>query len=640
MKLRVQRVLSMLCALAMVFSCCALTAFAEEAEKESRVILVEWDDQDNYEGLRPGSVTMSIEGQSVTLNEDGNWTGEALAAGYGWTVEDLSALGYSARTRGTDVTVVTYTHVPKTTFLNASVAWADGEDAAKLRPESVRVNLLADGVPCRAPATASAGNGWSVSWTDLPVNRAGTTTPIAYSIALADPLEGYNSSASGAVITNTLKTGSLRLQVNLSDIPEGMNPDGLTLTVTGPDPSMPRTVTYGMLGGSGAVELGNVIPGAYVVQDVNSDSLAGGLAELYILDPAKTQVGDAVYAEDGKTATLNVSFAWKLAEAEEENTDPMADVGSLSFEIIGPDSRLPMTVTYAQFTNGKYELPDLVPGDYAVIERNPEGLVDSYFLTSESVTGMTVTVGRDGATAVLLNQYVPLPTPSPDDEVIDIPVTKIWNDDNNKDGNRPASITVHLYANGVLNESRTVSEADGWAVTFTEKPRYSDDGEEIVYTVAEDPVEWYTSEVNGTFITNTYTPEVTSVSVTKIWDDNDDAQEMRPASIAVTLRPTGEIYVLNYANGWSLTLNDLPTRINGEAVTYSWSEQESVGYVNTDTLISGSATTFVNRAPEIPEIPENQPKPTVPGGNWVIFEEYETALGGETLINHVGDCFD
>ena len=89
-----------------------------------------------------------------------------------------------------------------------------------------------------------------------------------------------------------------------------------------------------------------------------------------------------------------------------------------------------------------------------------------------------------------------------------------------------------------------------------------------------------------------------------------------------------------------MSLNDLPTRINGEPVTYSWSEQEAVGYVNTDTLVSGSATTFVNRAPEIPEIPENQPKPTVPGGAWVIFEEYETALGGEILINHVGDCFD
>ena len=29
-----------------------------------------------------------------------------------------------------------------------------------------------------------------------------------------------------------------------------------------------------------------------------------------------------------------------------------------------------------------------------------------------------------------------------------------------------------------------------------------------------------------------------------------------------------------------------------------------------------------------------------PGGDFAIFEEYQTALGVETIINHVGDCFD
>ena len=30
----------------------------------------------------------------------------------------------------------------------------------------------------------------------------------------------------------------------------------------------------------------------------------------------------------------------------------------------------------------------------------------------------------------------------------------------------------------------------------------------------------------------------------------------------------------------------------------------------------------------------------LPGGDFAIFEEYQTALGVETIINHVGDCFD
>ena len=55
----------------------------------------------------------------------------------------------------------------------------------------------------------------------------------------------------------------------------------------------------------------------------------------------------------------------------------------------------------------------------------------------------------------------------------------------------------------------------------------------------------------------------------------------------------------------------------------------------------GSATVFTNRIARIPQVPEDQPPPDVPRGTgWVIFGEYDTALGGNILINHVGDCFD
>ena len=36
---------------------------------------------------------------------------------------------------------------------------------------------------------------------------------------------------------------------------------------------------------------------------------------------------------------------------------------------------------------------------------------------------------------------------------------KIWNDNNNKDGNRPGSVTVRLYANGVEDDSAVLSAA-------------------------------------------------------------------------------------------------------------------------------------------------------------------------------------
>ena len=637
MKMRLKRILSILCILALFTGCLALAAFADE-EKVTRVIVVQWADEDNYEGKRPESVTMTIgDGESsVVLNEDNGWTGAAEAADSNWAIEDLSGLGYTASTSGTDVKVVTYTLPPvEKTFLNASVVWDDGNNAAGLRPDSVRVNLLADGKLFRAPETAKESNEWTVSWKNLPRTREKSTEQIVYSIEQADLSDAYETKVEGAVITNKLKTGKLTLQASLSGVPEGADVSSLRLTVSGPNPGMPVTLTYAQLTG-GTYDFGDVVPGAYVLQENNADSLVEG----YVMDPAGSKVGDAVYVKAGESKTLSFSYAWKEPEEEEENADPMAEVNGLTFEIIGPDSRLPITVTYADFTNGRYELNDLVPGEYAVIERNPEGLVRAYSLTSDSVTGMALTVGKDGATAALLNRYVPAPTPTPDAEVIDIPVAKIWNDNNDKDGNRPDSVTVHLYANGVLNETRVITAADGWTATFTEKPRYDENGEEIVYTVNEDPVEWYVTGIDGWFITNTYKPEVTSASVQKVWDDQNNARKIRPTSIAVTLLPTGEVFVLNEANGWSLVKNDLPTRINGEPVTYSWAEQETVGYVLTGTSVQGSATVFTNRAPEVPHVPPTEPQPKVPGNEWVIFEEYDTALGGELLINHVGDCFD
>ena len=96
----------------------------------------------------------------------------------------------------------------------------------------------------------------------------------------------------------------------------------------------------------------------------------------------------------------------------------------------------------------------------------------------------------------------------------------------------------------------------------------------------------------------------------------------------------------NEANGWSLVKNDLPTRINGEAVTYSWREQEAVGYTLDSMTTNGIATIFTNRIVNVPKVPANQPQPKTPGDTWFVFEEYDTALGIPILINHVGDCFD
>jgi hypothetical protein len=39
------------------------------------------------------------------------------------------------------------------------------------------------------------------------------------------------------------------------------------------------------------------------------------------------------------------------------------------------------------------------------------------------------------------------------------------------------------------------------------------------------------------------------------------------------------------------------------------------------------------------DVPKTLPQPKRPSA-WITIDDYRTALGGDVLINHVGDCFD
>ena len=162
----------------------------------------------------------------------------------------------------------------------------------------------------------------------------------------------------------------------------------------------------------------------------------------------------------------------------------------------------------------------------------------------------------------------------------------------------------------------------------------------IEYTITEDPVDWYEAEIHGFNIRNNYKPVLTSVTVRKLWNDNNDAKKLRPTSIAMTLS-NGMSVVLSAQNHWTATIDNLPTRVNGQPVTYTWTEQQVLNYNLTDMVTENNVTTFTNTIWTRPEPPTTGGrKPKTPGETVEVFEEYETPLGVEVMINHVGDCFD
>ena len=98
--------------------------------------------------------------------------------------------------------------------------------------------------------------------------------------------------------------------------------------------------------------------------------------------------------------------------------------------------------------------------------------------------------------------------------------------------------------------------------------------------------------------------------------------------------------ILDEKNGWMATITELPTRLNGKPATYTWTEQKVIGYEIESVVTEGPVTTFTNGLWQRPDEPSEGKKPKTPGTTIVTFEEYDTPLGLEAIINHVGDCFD
>ncbi|PAV27670.1 hypothetical protein CIL05_20680, partial [Virgibacillus profundi] len=167
----------------------------------------------------------------------------------------------------------------------------------------------------------------------------------------------------------------------------------------------------------------------------------------------------------------------------------------------------------------------------------------------------------------ITNSYTP--------EVVDISGIKTWDDADNQDGVRPASITVNLLANGAPVASTEVTADGNWKYIFEDLPKY-EAGEGIVYTVTEDTVEHYSQSIDGFNITNSYTPEVTVVTVTKNWDDANNQDGIRPASIEVQLtangEPVGGPIELSGETGWTYSWENLPLNEQGAPIVYSVDE--------------------------------------------------------------------
>ena len=567
-----------------------------------------WDDQDNVEGLRPESIEFQLykngkaEGKPVALSAGSDWkvtfsnlpdkdsNGNLIS----YTVKEVKVPTYYTVDKEEAQFVdgkatITNKRTPETTEVTVKKVWDDAKNQDGLRPASITVHLLANGEKVQTATVSGESETWSHTFTNLPVYKNGQK--IIYTVT-EDTVANYTTTIDATTITNTYKPGKTSLTVT-KKWDDAENQDGLR----------PKTIKVQLY--ADGQELGKVVELSednkwtytFSELDEKKDDKAvqytvkeTEVPEGYTQTVEATNPGQVVITNSHTPSKTKVQVTKKWDDAN--NQDGLRPK-EIRVQLYAGDQKLGKEVVLSadnKWTHTFEKLAEKANGQdihYSVKEVDvPEG----YTVTEES---------KEKGDVVLTNTHTP--------STVDIPVTKIWVDNDNQDGLRPAKITVKLLANGGEVARKDITSETDWKDTFTGLPKFKD-GKEIVYTLQEEKVENYSPSIDqeSYTITNTHTPGKTTLSVTKQWDDQEDKDGLRPKSVKVQLyadgKKSGEVIELSAENKWTHTFADLDKNVKGKAITYTVEEVDvPTGYQVTKTDDGQGNVVLTNKhEPSIP----------------------------------------
>ena len=537
-----------------------------------------WNDNGDQDGIRPTSITVNllangekVKDQKVTPDGNGNWNYkfEKLSeynenGKITYTVTEDAVEGYTTELDGNNFI---NTHVPETTEISGTKTWDDADDQDGKRPENITVKLLANGEEVNSQTVTPDEDGsWAYSFTDLPKFVNGQE--ITYTVS-ETPVEDYTTTYDDNDIINSYTPGQTSATITKiwadADNQDGIRPESITVTLLADGKETGTTATL-----TAANNWTETITG--LPEKANRKAIEYTWAEKDLPDGYELTDNST----DGTVTTLTNTHTTAVTSLSGTKTWEDAD---------NQDGKRPESIIINLFADGKQIENKTVKADalgnwaysFTNLPKFANGKEIVYTVTEDAVEGYTTKVDGNN----FINSYKP--------ETTEVSGTKNWNDAEDQDGKRPESITVRLLANGVEKDSQTVKadEAGSWTYKFTNLPKY-EAGEEIVYTVTEDAVPDYTTEISGYDITNSYAPGKTSVTVTKAWVDNNNRDNHRPDAIKVQLKAdgvsSGEEITLNAENNWTYTWSDLDQKKAGKDIAYTVEETgKAAGYISTVT---------------------------------------------------------
>ena len=213
----------------------------------------------------------------------------------------------------------------------------------------------------------------------------------------------------------------------------------------------------------------------------------------------------------------------------------------------------------------------------------------------------------------------------PGDDTVIVSGVKIWQHGANPVNERPKEIILYVKANGNTIMTETITTADHWKWSF-KLPKYDDHGEEIHYTIEEEPVPGYTTTINGADITNIHESyEEITVSGFKTWDHGNNTSK-RPESMVIHVK-NGDTTVISKRvtanDNWQWTFTLPKHDINGNVAIYMI-EEESVPYY---TLVSKDGYNLKNKFKGF-GYPGDAPKTGDTSNIWI----WASLMGASTIV--------
>lgn len=567
-------------------------------ETISKTVTKTWKDNENQDGIRPASVTVTLTGsnavsKTATLNEENGWTAtfENLPKrDHGnivtYNVKESDVEGYEASIVKTeDGFQLINEHDSETTLRTATLVWRDENNQDGIRPDTVTYTLHgSDG--SEVEKTVSKDDSWAdVMFEDLPVYQNGQK--VTYTLT-ESTVDGY---------TTDIRDNGHTFTVTNTHIPAVVNVDVTKVWTDGEnqDGNRPDSISVILTGNDGNRYTATITAAnnwKYTFSKLPKFFNEGTQIEYTLAEDAASGYSNVIEKKDNYTFVLTNKYSPATVDIpvvkkwNDDNDRDGARPESVNIVLNGSDGKLYTGTLSAE--NGYTYVFQSVP------KFHNSGTLISYTVAEEKVTGYTTEVAKDSS------GYKFTLTNTKSIETVTKTVSKVWEDSNNQDGLRPSAITVILTGDDGSRHLKSVSAAENWTTTFENLPKNQNHGQSIQYTVSEAFVSGYTDEVtqngNNYTITNTHMPATTELFVTKTWKDNGNNDGMRPDEITVTAHGSdGRSYAkkLNTDNQWSVMFSNLPKYANGKTIDYTLTEEAVPGYTSSITR-NGKSFTLIN----------------------------------------------